>query len=318
ALRRCGEDVESRDARSPDSDRPHCMLEFDGAVTSLLALPAASRLVVSSTHARPSIWTLPDVRLVSEFRALPQRLLEGMPMPAEARRVVAVRPDGREAVVALPGTLVRYVLPGGVPFGFLPGTVREARAAAWSFDTKRLIVAEPDGETLLLINVVKGELVRDFQVGAEITGLAFSGSGRTAAVARVDGFVSLIDFLTAEHDRALSAGMKPLRSVAFSGRLVIAAGDDGVLRVWDAETGQMLTATAIGAELTAVAVAPDGGRLAVGSSDGLVRVHALPSLVAGAQRHHHDTAVTAMVWMNSALVSGDADGNVAIWYPADP
>jgi hypothetical protein len=312
AARRCGDEVESREA---GSDRPRCTLEFDGAVTGLFALRSASHFVVSTTEAHPSVWTLPDVQLISEFRALPQRLLDATPMPAVARRVIAVRPDGREAVVALPGTLVRYVLPGGVPFSLLPGTGREAGTAAWSFDTKRLIVAEPGGRVLLLINVVNGELVREVELAADITGLAFSQSGRTAAVARADGTVSLIDFLTGEHDRSLRAGTRPLRAVTFSGRHVVAAGDDGVLRVWDVDSGQMLAETTIGTGLTAVAVAPDGIRLAVGSSDGQIHVHAFPSLAAIARLRHHETTVTGMVWTSAGLVSADTEGTVVIWSP---
>jgi len=316
AVRRCGEEIEPGEVGTPDPDRPLCTLEFDGAVTGLFALHVASHFVVSTTEARPSVWALPDVRLVSEFRALPQRLLEGRPMPVAARRVVAVRRGGREAVVTLPGTLVRYVLPGAVPFSLLPGTEHEATTAAWSSDAKRLVVAEPGGKTLLLINVVKGELVREVAVGAEITDLAFSESGRTAAVARVDGVVSLIDFLTNDHEPLLPEASGPLRSVAFSDSHVVAAGDDGVVRVWDVESRRMLAETSAGTRLTTVALAPDGLRVAVGGADGLVRVHDVSSLAAIATRHHHERAVTGIVWTSAGLVSGDAGGTVVIWPPA--
>ena len=188
--------------------------------------------------------------------------------------------------------------------------------AAWSFDAKRLIAAAPGSETALLIDVVKGELIRELEVAAEIANLALSESGGMAAIARADGIVSLIDFSPTERERSLPAGASAVRAVVLSGRRVVAAGDDGVVRIWDVENGRLLAERSIGTGLTALAVAPDSARLAVGDHDGGVRVLALPSLGPVAQRRQHSTAVTGIVWTGSFLVSGDAGGTVAIGHAA--
>jgi WD40 repeat protein len=57
------------------------------------------------------------------------------------------------------------------------------------------------------------------------------------------------------------------------GRRLVSAGDDGVVHVWDAATGQLLEATPVAGAIAAVAISPDGRSFTVGAKDGTVAMY---------------------------------------------
>jgi WD40 repeat protein len=67
-------------------------------------------------------------------------------------------------------------------------------------------------------------------------------------------------------------------SVAYApdGATLASGGDDGVVRIWDAHTGQQLQQlqqlTAPPGKVDSLAYAPDGATLASGGKDGAVRI----------------------------------------------
>lgn len=71
-------------------------------------------------------------------------------------------------------------------------------------------------------------------------------------------------------------------AVGPGGRWVASGGDDGQLRLWDAERGRELAHwRAHEAGLTALAFHPDGNLLVSGGRDGLLRLWDLPALRQG-------------------------------------
>jgi WD40 repeat protein len=67
----------------------------------------------------------------------------------------------------------------------------------------------------------------------------------------------------------------PVTCVTFSadGRRIVTGGEDGALRIWDAETGMALGAVGINSTVAGVRFTRGGTRLAVGTGDGQVRFH---------------------------------------------
>jgi WD40 repeat protein len=66
-----------------------------------------------------------------------------------------------------------------------------------------------------------------------------------------------------------------VRSVSFSpdGQRILSGSDDQSIRVWDAQTGEMLAMPLVGhGFIVAVSFSPDGKRIVSGSSDGTVRI----------------------------------------------
>ncbi|MFI6595578.1 WD40 repeat domain-containing protein [Nonomuraea sp. NPDC050536] len=123
------------------------------------------------------------------------------------------------------------------------------------------------------------------------------GPGPVLAVARAQGTLSLYG----ERPGPLAAVSSPVRAVAVDGDLVAAAGDDGVIRVWDAESRKRLhDRTGHGGPVWAVAA--DGDRIC---SAGTGCVRSWPDGAPSAPGTVNALAVTA-----DGLVTGGDDGVV--------
>jgi RNA polymerase sigma factor (sigma-70 family) len=158
-------------------------------------------------------------------------------------------------------------------------------------DSKRLGVYAA-AKSLAIYDVATGKVVQRIALADNVAvrSGAFSPDGRTLAIDQGDGVVQLIELATGRQRRSYGkkytlppAPMAPklalagLRSgppgsatVAFSpdGRLLVYAGLDNALHVWDAATGQAL-ARLEGHQgpIGTIAFAPDGRRLASASAD---------------------------------------------------
>ena len=129
------------------------------------------------------------------------------------------------------------------------------------------------GQALLTLSGHTGKIVR----------LAFSSDGLRLATASDDGTARIWDLNTGQTLHTL-AGHKSVTAVAFSpdGKYLVTTGNRDLSHVdlrtilWDAATGQQLTALASpGEKPLAVAFSPDGKQLTVGYIDGNVNVYAL-------------------------------------------
>ena len=110
----------------------------------------------------------------------------------------------------------------------------------------------------------------------------------------------------------------PVNSVAFSpdGHRLVSAGDDDLVRIRDASTGQALqTLTAHTDSVTSVAFSPDGHHLASGSADNTVRLWNVDTRQPLQMLTGHKQIVTSVVFSPDGhrLASGSADGTVRIW-----
>jgi WD40 repeat protein len=113
------------------------------------------------------------------------------------------------------------------------------------------LVGSPAGELLALashagswlIDPQSGARVREIgEPGQPVTrGLCFSPSGKEILVSAL-GTLRLLETSTGKELSRIDAFRRAIRSVDFSpdGRLIAAGGDDGLVRVWDLESGQEL------------------------------------------------------------------------------
>jgi dipeptidyl aminopeptidase/acylaminoacyl peptidase len=169
-------------------------------------------------------------------------------------------------------------------------------SVVWSGDGK--LIASGNGDrTVSLWDAQEGREVRALKgsEGFNVFSLAFSPDGRRLASAASGRKVVVWDVATG--DVAASLAETPaqgaddiMQSVAWSpdGRLVAAGGArvyrglsryNGRVVVWDAETGRELRAADASAEGTsAVAFSPDGGTIATGSEDAVLKLWRAPSL----------------------------------------
>ena len=110
---------------------------------------------------------------------------------------------------------------------------------------------------------------------------------------------------------------------AKGGRLIVSAGDDKVIRVWDRETGKIVSSlrgesgAGDSGKISALALSPDGKLLAAAGEFGraAIRIYDLESGTLAILLLGHDKPVRALAFSDDGrlLLSGGADGAVIIW-----
>jgi WD40 repeat protein len=248
-------------------------------------------------------------------------------------RSVAWSPDGKTIASGANDRLLMTWNMDGVARGQqnLPGSVR---AVAWSPDGQWLAAGSVN--QLALFNAANG-LAQQQVVNAHnktVTTLAWSpqqpfrllsGSlDMQAIIWNIPGFTQQTDFM--RHTAAILSA-----SWASDGQSVATSSEGGVVRVWNANSGQELHGYYLDAQspMRALAFAPTSNTLAVGGDDGLVRLWS--GLTCQQQQGGfgnqcmdtpqrltaHTGVVRALAWSldGRVLATGGDDGTLAIWYP---
>ncbi|WP_232050769.1 NB-ARC domain-containing protein [Actinoplanes sp. OR16] len=105
-------------------------------------------------------------------------------------------------------------------------------------------------------------------------------------------------------------------AIASDGSWLASAGEDGVIRIWDADLGEQTGRFAgPSARLTALAIAPDDSWIVSGDRDGVLSIWNTHSDQPPTQRAGHDAEVTALLIAPGGdwFASGCARGAVKVW-----
>ena len=217
------------------------------------------------------------------------------------------------------GTVRLWDTASGQPAGPLEGHTGPVRAVAFSRDRRTLVSASDDG-TVRLWDTASGQPAGTLGRTRPVRAVAFSPDGRTLASATDDG------------TRLWDASGQPLRqleghivyALAFSpdGRTLASASWDGMVRLWDAASGQPAgTLKGHTGPVRAVAFSPDGRTLASADQDGTVRLwDSASGQPAGTLEGH--TVHAGPVWTvafspdGRTLASASSDRTVRLWDPA--
>lgn len=116
-------------------------------------------------------------------------------------------------------------------------------------------------------------------------------------------------------DRDARAGRVRSLTVSGTAALVAAAGGDGVVRVWDLQSGEERQSINVPGWARTVAFDPDGRRLAVGAGTGDIYVHTIGSADTPMRLAGHRGRVLSLGFADDSdlLASTAADGTVRRW-----
>ena len=308
-------------AGSPGVARaPRCTLDFARPVTVVAATPDGALALVAAIDLGVSAWRLPAGQLALAFAPPPPLVVpgpEGLQAHPESANDVALSPDGSEAVVALEGRLLCYSTRTGRLARELAAPRGVLRSVAWSPDGARLLVTAFYDASAHLVRADDGRELGRFPVEREGAGVAFAPDGKQVAVGSELGSVALYPIDADTPSRLLPATSGPASVLLFAGGRLLVGGNDGVLRVFDPESGELLAEGPPGTGITRLAAAPGARLVASAHNDGSVRVSALPRASVAATLTWHTRQVLGLAWAGPVLVSGDTAGHVALWDVGD-
>jgi len=291
---------------------PRCVLTFHQPVTAMAAEPAASTVLVAVVDGGVTAWRMPRAEFVLGFAPPPPIAVPGgAPPHPDAANAVAVSPDGREAVVAFENRLVVHATDSGRVQRELPALRGVVRTLGWSPDGKGILATVFYDAAAHLLAADDGREIRALQVEREGAGVAFTADSRVAAVGSEVGPIALFDLVSGGPPRLLVESRRAVENLAFAGDHLVSVGGDGVVRAWDVATGAVIGRAQAPGALYRLAVAPGGHLVASAGLDRGIRL--FDGSVVVETLAWHEAAVWGLAWVGPLLVSGDAQGRVALW-----
>jgi serine/threonine protein kinase len=171
-------------------------------------------------------------------------------------------------------------------------------------------------QTIKLWNAASGDLLASFEEHSNaITALAFSTDGLILASSSQDMSVKLWDVKSNTSLRTLRPPDGPAVALQWSGKQLWAATSSGGAVLWDINDAKVVRSTEGEKDFAVVAVAlrPDGQQLALGSTDGWIRLIDLSSGKSHLYFRGHQGEVKALVYRANTLVSAGSDRLVQLW-----
>lgn len=154
--------------------------------------------------------------------------------------------------------------------------------------------------------------------------VSFSQDGKYLATGSFDNTIKLWETATGKEVKTFGGPQghtKMVLSVAFSndGTMIASGGVDNTAKVWDVPVSTPLRTLAASEGAHAVALSPDGAKLAVGTKDGLVKLFNVADFKELAKMEGHVGAVNALSFSanGQVLASAGADRTVRFWNAAN-
>jgi WD40 repeat protein/serine/threonine protein kinase len=265
------------------------------------------------------------VRLWQPARARPFQSLPGH-SPLEAWSVAFPGQDHGLASAGDDSTIRLWDLNTGRARRMLLGHYSLVSCLAFS-PRSRLLASGGYDRTVRLWDPATGrQLARLTGHAQDIRCLAFSPDGRLLASGSgtfdaKGGELKLWD-VEARRERASLAGhADKVRAVAFapSGQVLCSAGEDGTVRVWDVETGELRRTLPHPGAVWSLAFSPHGRALVSGDKTGAVRFWNIETGEEVLVAYNHGKGVRAVAFSpdGKTLATGGLDRTVRLWQAAN-
>lgn len=230
----------------------------DDIVRSLAFDPSGERLA-SGGFRQVKIWRRPHVDLLASFK------VDG------AITALAGTPDGRLTAIGLESGQIRLRNAADEEQSKnLDAHTAAVTGLAFSADGKTLYSSSKD-KTIRIVDRT-GDVMRTIATPAEINAMALINDGAWLVTGHEDNVVRIWDLAaetgegeSTEPRREIKGHSQSVTSLAASPddkKQVISGSADGTVRLWNAELGEQLRTWNHGSPVTAIAMRPDGVRLA--------------------------------------------------------
>ena len=292
----------------------------DAPIRALEVSPDGNQLVTASDDGRVRIWDLASSTFI-DVACHAEPVVSAHFAPAGTSRIVTASADHTACVIDAANGNVETLLRGHTD---------ALTTAVWSPDGAWVITASTDG-TARVWAAEHGKLVLAplrHESGTAIRAVALSRDGQRVVTTGDDGLARIWELPPVTPDEAEAAAAAgtprsarllvaldghagPILSVQFApDQRRVATGDkDGIARVWDAETGELVAAFEHGEAVDDLTFT-GSGTLVTGSSDGTARIWQVP------ERTHHDlfSPVHAIaVASDGTIAAGTDDSRVRMW-----
>jgi WD40 repeat protein/serine/threonine protein kinase len=187
----------------------------------------------------------------------------------------------------------------------------EVEAVAFSSDARQFVTSGRE-RIVRLWDGITGQALATYEGHADqLAGVLWSDDDTTLLSAGFDGTARVWSAPRPALRPSSDAGA--LRGVAIAGNTVVAGAADGVV-VWSRDRGEQLAFVDDPVRVAAVAMSPDGDRVAIASEDGSAAIWDVATRATVAVLDHETAPVYAIAWRSdgAAVITGARDG-VRVW-----
>ena len=316
------------DMSSLDDMQPRYAFDAHSSTITDVAFNADGKCLVTTSYDHTAkVWRGPGVKLVTVFAGRPLLGADfADPKPMETNPVL--EPCGLQLrTVDGTGALQTWNIGASVEYRTLTAHTAGVEAIALAPDGHTFATGD-DGGNLLLWHGFDQPPSRWKLHTGKIMGIDFGRDGRHLATASEDGTVKILDLgiegaspqtLEMQDD---SGDSVPLNSVAFrppDGRQLVVAGQDGVIRLWDVDSGNEVSAWPLHDPrygVASVAFNRDGSQLVTAGIDGVALVWDVDQACEVRKLSPDELApiyVAVFSPDEKTIVTGDANGHLRFW-----